>query len=129
MGVRQRLAQFLAESGMSQAELGRRLDPPESRDWVSKSLRGALSIDADDIPRIAAALGLSPCAFFEEPRAERASYTDIFARAMAQSWQGGMTAADRQFFTDLMDTMRRYRDSVAREEHGPPAAAQGESAS
>jgi transcriptional regulator with XRE-family HTH domain len=71
MGVRERLIELIAESGMSQAEIARRIG--EDRAWVNTRLRGVTDIKGDDVPRIARALRVSERAFFEpapEPRLE-----------------------------------------------------------
>ena len=77
MTVRDRFAQLLQESGVSQSEVGRRIG--ESPSWVNDRLKGRTQINADDLPRIAAALGVRPVDFFEggpaaaEPAVERAA--------------------------------------------------------
>lgn len=62
MGVRDRLVQLLAERGMNQTELARRLDVGPS--WVNKRVRGHLAVEADDVCRLARALGVPVAAFF-----------------------------------------------------------------
>lgn len=59
--------ELLRESGLTQAELARRLG--EDYAWVNNRLRGYSALKADDILPIAQALGVSPCAFFERPAA------------------------------------------------------------
>lgn len=63
MSAKDRLVELLAVQNLSQAEVARRIG--EERDWVHKRTRGKLRIDADDIPRLARALGVSCSAFFE----------------------------------------------------------------
>ncbi|MEW6048812.1 MAG: helix-turn-helix transcriptional regulator [Bacillota bacterium] len=64
MRAGEKLAQLIDAKGWSDAELARRLG--EKRHWVTDRVTGRTAIKADEIPRIAAALGVSPCAFFEE---------------------------------------------------------------
>ncbi len=67
MGARERLEELLEEKGVSQAELARRIG--EDRGWVNQRLPGArkrLNINADDIPRLAKALGVPCWRFFED---------------------------------------------------------------
>ncbi len=49
----------------AKAELSRRLGEKDDH-WVSDRITKKTAIKADELPRIAAALGVSPCAFFEE---------------------------------------------------------------
>jgi len=68
---RERLAELIAKSGLSQTEVARRMG--ESKNWVNNRLTGYVEIKADEIPRFAAALGVSPCAFFEEVQPQPAT--------------------------------------------------------
>lgn len=66
MGVRERLADLMRTTGQTnQSELARRLDPPESPTWINNRLTGYSAIKADEIPRLARALGVPCSAFFE----------------------------------------------------------------
>jgi len=92
-GAQQRLRELLTMQGVTGAELARRLGEPPM--WVSDRVRGHSTITADDLPRIAEALGIDPCLFFHSdsgktplvpgmlPDYIRAS---AFAREMAASW-------------------------------------------
>lgn len=64
MKVRERLEALIRERGISQVRLARLMG--EGENWVNNRIRGVTPIKADEIPRFAAALGVSPCAFFEE---------------------------------------------------------------
>ena len=92
MGARERLAQLIQESGMTQSEIARRLSPNgENPQWINNRLRGISQIKADDLPRIAAALRISPCRFFEDVHTHQAatpSYADAFTRALAPGVAG-----------------------------------------
>lgn len=116
MGARERLAQLIQESGMTQSEIARRLSPNgENPQWINNRLRGISQIKADDLPRIAAALRISPCRFFEDVHTHQAatpSYADTFTRALAQAWLE-MTTADQELLTTLLDALRRHRDQLA----------------
>ena len=63
LGAREKLAELVAASGMSQAEIARRVG--EHTTWVNNRLRGTADVKADDVPRLARALGVQPAAFFE----------------------------------------------------------------
>jgi len=69
MNARDRLAQLIAEQigthRGAQSELSRRLGEKDDH-WVSDRMTNKAQIKADELPRIAEALGKSPCAFFEE---------------------------------------------------------------
>ncbi len=62
--IRERFAELLERKRWNQSDLARELG--EHRNWVNYRLTGRVDIKADELPRIAAALGVSPCAFFEE---------------------------------------------------------------
>ncbi len=62
MGARERLVELIAESGMTQAEIARRMG--EDPQWVNNRVVGDTAIKADEIPRFADAVGCSPSAFF-----------------------------------------------------------------
>ncbi|MEA2641786.1 MAG: hypothetical protein QOF51_3180 [Chloroflexota bacterium] len=62
--LRDRLRDLVAASGLSQAEIARRLG--EEREWVNNRLRGKVQLAAEDLPRFAAILGVGPAIFFEE---------------------------------------------------------------
>ena len=73
MGARERLAELIAASGMTQAEVARRVGEPTT--WVNNRLRAVADIKADDVPRLARALGVPTSAFFE-PASEPGSSTE-----------------------------------------------------
>lgn len=120
--ARDRLAEILRERGMTQAELARRMDPPVDRSWVNKRLLGHVSIEADDLPRLARALGVRVAALLEDPpapsqaRDEDLSYADIFVRSLARAWQGDeMTETERDFLESLSALLRGYREQARAE--------------
>jgi transcriptional regulator with XRE-family HTH domain len=63
VGIREQLSQLVRESGMTRAEIARRVG--EDPTWVSSRVRGSTEIKGDDIPRLASALGVSARAFFQ----------------------------------------------------------------
>src|SRR5581483_1240357 len=63
VGVCEKLVSLIRESGMTQAEIARRIG--EDHTWVNSRVRGFTEIKADDLPRFAMALGVAPRAFFE----------------------------------------------------------------
>lgn len=69
VSTRERLVQLIAtQIGThrgAQAELSRRLGEKDDH-WVSDRLIGKAHMKADELPRLAAALGVSPCEFFQE---------------------------------------------------------------
>ncbi len=85
MGVREQLVALIRESGMTQAEIARRIG--EDHTWVNSRVRGFTEIKGDDLPRFALALGVPPRAFFEiesapepdrtEPRRVRERLRDL----------------------------------------------------
>lgn len=94
--ARDRLAQLIAASGMSQAEVARRVG--EHPTWVNNRLRGVADIKADDVPRLAAALGVPAAAFFEEPSppsdADQRALADVLSRLVLRLIQE-LPAGDR----------------------------------
>lgn len=65
MEVRERLRDLIkSRMGNNQSELARRIG--EHPNWVNYRLTGTTAIKADELPRLAAGLGVSPCAFFEQ---------------------------------------------------------------
>ncbi len=64
MGIREQLSQLVRESGMTKAEIARRVG--EDPTWLNSRVRGSTEVKGDDIPRLASALGVSARAFFEQ---------------------------------------------------------------
>jgi transcriptional regulator with XRE-family HTH domain len=64
METRKRLAEILDKKRWTPSDLAHELG--EHPHWVRDRLIGRIQIKADELPRIAEALGESPCAFFEE---------------------------------------------------------------
>jgi len=60
------LRRFREGRGLSQAELGRRLGV--SGPTISRYETGEMQIDADQLPRFAAELGITPAQFFDVPQ-------------------------------------------------------------
>jgi transcriptional regulator with XRE-family HTH domain len=85
VGVREQLVALIRESGMTQAEIARRIG--EDHTWVNSRVRGFTEIKGDDLPRFAMALGVPARAFFEaeaapepdrlEPRRVRERLRDL----------------------------------------------------
>jgi len=63
--VGEQLRRYRETQGLSQAELGRRLGV--SGPTISRYETGEMQIDADELPRFAAELGVSPAQFFDVP--------------------------------------------------------------
>ncbi|MHB0871406.1 MAG: helix-turn-helix domain-containing protein [Chloroflexota bacterium] len=116
MGTAERLAQLIDSSGLKQTAIAKRLGV--SIHWVSNRARGVTPIRADEIPLLAAALGVRPADFFEEaapPRPPRVppggaapSYADIFTREVARMWHGEeMTDAEREFLASTFEAIHR----------------------
>ncbi len=66
MTVRDRLAELVKRSGISQAEIGRRMSPPEDRDWVSRRVLGKDAVEADDLCRLSDALDAPLLGFYAD---------------------------------------------------------------
>ncbi len=65
--VKDRLQQLIDQRlGGNQSELARRLG--EKPYWVNYRITGVTRIKADELPKIAEALGVHPCDFFEDPQ-------------------------------------------------------------
>jgi transcriptional regulator with XRE-family HTH domain len=70
MQVRERLRELIAQKvGGNQSELARRIG--EHPNWVNYRLTGTTAIKADELPRLAAGLGIDVCTFFEEATHEQ----------------------------------------------------------
>jgi len=74
VGIREQLSQLVRESGMTKAEIARRVG--EDPTWVNSRVRGSTEVKGDDIPRLASALGVSARAFFESTADAPAGTTD-----------------------------------------------------
>ncbi len=64
MNAREALRRLLALTDISQAELARKLG--ENENWVNHRVTGYTTIKADDLSRLAAALGVEPEDFFRD---------------------------------------------------------------
>jgi transcriptional regulator with XRE-family HTH domain len=64
MPVHDRVRQIIENQGLKRGAVARRLGV--SKWWLSARLTGRTQLVADDLPRLAMVLGVSPCAFFEE---------------------------------------------------------------
>lgn len=101
---------------MSQAELARRVG--EHVTWINNRLRGVADLKADDIPRIARALGVQPADFFEDPipplwsRAGEAAGCPDPAE-IARVLREDLTGADLELLEGLIHLARRYRRRLA----------------
>lgn len=122
MLVRERIRQIIREKGLKQSAVSERLGEPEY--WLSNRLTERTDIKADELPRIAQALGVTPCAFFEElaeaqpsraaesPERYGAREADAVARELAAEWEW-LPEAEREFITGLVELRRRYRARTA----------------
>lgn len=84
MLVRERLKALIDEKCRgNQSELARRIG--EHPNWVNWRVNGTTQIKADELPKIAEALGCSPCDFFEPSPNERMNQAmrDELARTRA----------------------------------------------
>jgi|SRR5581483_1323637 len=82
METRDRLRAFIRSSGMSQAALARKLG--EDPMWVSNRLRGHSQILADEVPMLAAALGVKACAFVDQEEFERALSPAYYSKPLGE---------------------------------------------
>lgn len=128
MGTADRLTHLIHSSGMTQTAIAKRLHV--SLKWLNNRTLGATPIKADEIPRLAAVLGLDPADFFAETPPEGAArptgegvspaYADVFTHEVARMWQGEeMTDAEREFLASTLETlhrsMHRYRERIIAE--------------
>lgn len=65
MQTRERLKALISQKGWTAAKLARVLDEKD-RHWVTDRLNARVAIKADEIPRIADALGVSPMDFYTD---------------------------------------------------------------
>jgi transcriptional regulator with XRE-family HTH domain len=107
--VRYRLGFMLRQGRVKQVELARALG--ESENWVSRRVRGETPILADEIARLATALGISPCAFVDEGEFDRFVSTDPHAYQAAQSPSRGIRFATR--WADLIEAQIPADDDEA----------------
>lgn len=80
MEIRERLAAVIRQSGVSQAEVARRIG--EERTWVNNRLTGYSALKLDELALFAHALGKSPCdlaceIFEDHPQREPQSMGDL----------------------------------------------------
>jgi transcriptional regulator with XRE-family HTH domain len=128
VGVRERFAQLAEESGLSHAEIGRRIG--KSRNWVNKRVRGELNLLAEDVPPLAAALGVHPCDFFQDPHWELRARSSPSGRPLSSphappgdyvpsgadrmlrdflQLEWGLVDDDVEVVLDTADSLRRHR--------------------
>ncbi len=100
--VRDRLRELLRQRGWTQSELARRLG--KHRVWVHYRIKGATGIKADEIPLLAAALGVPAHAFFERAPSEQSAPT------LAED---PLDEAEREFVLGLLELLDRYRRRTA----------------
>ncbi len=125
MTVGRRLRQIRLEKGIKLTALARRLSisHPAVSQWES----GESRIDADQLPRIAEALGVSPCAFFEEepaavePAVEQAA--KIAAREAVEDAEARMREIVRE---ELRAAMAELLPREQETSGGPRVAEEGE---
>ncbi|MHB0870068.1 MAG: helix-turn-helix domain-containing protein [Chloroflexota bacterium] len=117
--MRDRLASLVEESGLSQAEIARRIG--ESASWVNHRLIGRTDIKADDIPKLASALGVSPCAFFEEGPAGAEPVMERLAQRAAEIAVARVEDRIREYLHEAMWTV--VREAPRREEAAPAPVA------
>jgi transcriptional regulator with XRE-family HTH domain len=98
--VGEQLRRYREAQGFSQAELGRRLGV--TGPTISRYETGEMQIDADELPRFAVVLGVSPAQFFDVPEI-RSSAPDL-------------TSAGAAFLSGIEDALERLpthdRESV-----------------
>lgn len=58
------IARYIKAEGLKQVAIANRIGEDES--WLSRRLKGTVPLSVEDLVRISKALGVSPCAFFEE---------------------------------------------------------------
>lgn len=128
MSTRERLIQLIRETGISQAELARRVG--EHPTWVNNRLRGVAIIKADDVPRLARGLGIHPADFFPEPTWQVRPLAEgvrsrpaPFPEDLAAVWED-MTDAERELVEQMIRSTQRYRERLLRESSQHPGEAE-----
>lgn len=124
MESRKRLAGLLEKRRWSYSDLAKRLG--EHPHWVRDRVTGRIQIKADELPRIAKALGVSPCAFFEEERSEpraarpRPHILEAVEREMMRSLDE-LPEPERDFVEGVGQLLIEYRSRLLGEERGEGA--------
>ncbi len=129
MKVRERVKELMDEAGLSQAEVARRVG--ENPNWVGRRLNpkpgNKSSIEADDIPRLAEAIGKPCSAFFPEcqetlthagtfggwqrtPQSSISSEDLTFQDIVASDLLG---PAERDALAEVADVLLRFRRRLA----------------
>lgn len=113
--VGERLREYRKERSISVRRMAR--DLAMSHTALSNQELGKAAIDADDLPRYADYLGISPAAFYDD---EELTYEQIGMRRLAREWRS-FSAAERDFLESMARGLSRLRDRLLTEEHGPVA--------
>jgi transcriptional regulator with XRE-family HTH domain len=114
MGVGQRLREIRLLKKVGLRELARAL--PISHPALAQYESGDSRIDADMLPLIAAALGVSPCAFFEEGPAPAEPAVEAVARRAAEIALEKVHTELRSAVDDIVATASQPTPSVEGEE-------------
>ena len=112
MGVSEQLVRILNRSGMAQAELARRLGV--RRSWVNRRVKGSSAIMADEVPRLAQALGVTILDLYADGDDPLRPATADFVAQELMRGVGGIGTPEARFAAALADLLRSYRGE------GPP---------
>lgn len=121
MPVRDRIWQIMKSRGMTQQAVVDRMD--EKYAWVNTRMNGVVQIKADELPKFAAALGVSTAVLLGEIESmsdQDRDRADTFAHTFSKDW-ADWPEGDREFFSRLADRVaglitdefRRYREESA----------------
>lgn len=129
MLVRERLGELIRYSGMSQAEIGRRIG--EDRQWVNNRVLGKAGLEADDLLRLAEALNIDPAEFFRtgnpfvSPKGtvsmarQQLNIEDTMLQEFLADWES-MTPEERLAVWHIAEGFHILRHRIFHEKHDEP---------
>src|SRR5512135_1432104 len=112
MSARERLAELIRERigprRGAQAELSRRLGERDEH-WLSDRVTGKSAIKADELPRLARALGVPVSAFFEETSPDHEASLRSQKDAFLADLGFDVTPLERETIVEFVGALIRYR--------------------
>lgn len=126
MSTKEQLARLMKQKSLTnQSELARRLEPPEAPTWIGNRLSGYSQIKADEIPRLAKALGVSCHSFFQDSDCPEEVRPSAATSNLSSERRPYMDIAVEGMLSDLPEELRELVKAslrVARlfEEEEPP---------
>jgi transcriptional regulator with XRE-family HTH domain len=131
METRAKLAEILRAKRWTQSDLAREIG--ERPHWVNDRVSGRIQIKADELPRLARALGVPCHRFFEDADCPEARERELSStirplrnhRPLVEILEeqiledlavAGFTSFEREALTEVADTLLRYRRRIQGEE-------------